>query len=572
MPDQPSICGCFAAATIALSLPALLNFDTASVQAKVSYDANASAASLSSFSSSSSSRSRHAAIPADNYYSACGGSQHYIWFQEEMPLKVYIDKSGAGVTERHNDLIKKAFEEMSKASKGKLKFQFVSKKPYDIICMYKPLGSHKGNSWEGAVTHTSTGPHHLEDATIVFHSDDTKFNNHSAFFEIALHEIGHAVGLGHSESSQDVMYGKVSNYGSKTTYSARDIETLAMLYRYRPPADELDMIERHKIEKLSGGNVEKLKVDLPAAKHNAYSDKLISAIKEKLPGSGFGSGSATDTTGGTCTVKVLVDRTGAILKQGILQSSGNSSFDENAKNAVSYASPLPLVDGLRMAEATEMQLKFGSDGSIVDPARKQETPALIAAKPVFASPLTQAPEAVPTPTKKAPAASSQPPALSSPTESSSPPASSLTQMNYFTNAHLDTDMFKVVPQTAQTDQSFGTADTVPSPNIRTSSSPAAAGVPAASSGSLDSWTTKVQRLARADFNRYALPEGTKIEILMRLNHNGTIAELKVKSSSGTGYLDEAALGNCQAHEPYPPAPGPGSGTTTRDVIVTFARD
>ena len=59
---------------------------------------------------------------------------------------------------------------------------------------------------------------------------------------------------------------------------------------------------------------------------------------------------------------------------------------------------------------------------------------------------------------------------------------------------------------------------------------------------------------------------------MRLNHNGTIAELKVKSSSGTGYLDEAALGNCQAHEPYPPAPGPGSGTTTRDVIVTFARD
>ncbi|MCA9813644.1 MAG: TonB family protein [Cyanobacteria bacterium HKST-UBA01] len=489
-----------------------------------------------------------------------------------MPLKVYIDKSGAGVTERHNDLIKKAFEEMSKASKGKLKFQFVSKKPYDIICMYKPLGSHKGNSWEGAVTHTSTGPHHLEDATIVFHSDDTKFNNHSAFFEIALHEIGHAVGLGHSESSQDVMYGKVSNYGSKTTYSARDIETLAMLYRYRPPADELDMIERHKIEKLSGGNVEKLKVDLPAAKHNAYSDKLISAIKEKLPGSGFGSGSATDTTGGTCTVKVLVDRTGAILKQGILQSSGNSSFDENAKNAVSYASPLPLVDGLRMAEATEMQLKFGSDGSIVDPARKQETPALIAAKPVFASPLTQAPEAVPTPTKKAPAASSQPPALSSPTESSSPPASSLTQMNYFTNAHLDTDMFKVVPQTAQTDQSFGTADTVPSPNIRTSSSPAAAGVPAASSGSLDSWTTKVQRLARADFNRYALPEGTKIEILMRLNHNGTIAELKVKSSSGTGYLDEAALGNCQAHEPYPPAPGPGSGTTTRDVIVTFARD
>lgn len=576
MPDQMNICGCFVAATIALSLPALLNLDTAAVQAKVSYDANASAASISSFSSSSSSRSRHAAIPADNYYSACGGSQHYIWFQEEMPLKVYIDKSGAGVTERHNDLVKKAFDEMSKASKGKLKFQFVSKKPYDIICMYKPLGSHKGNTWEGAVTHTSTGPHHLEDATIVFHSDDAKFHNHSAFFEVALHEIGHAVGLGHSESPQDVMYGKVSNYGSKTTYSARDIETLAMLYRYRPPADELDMVERHKIEKLSGGNVEKLKVDLPAAKHNAYSDKLISAIKEKISGSD--SASATATTGGACTIKVIVDRTGAILKQDILQSSGNSSFDENAKDAVSHASPLPPVDGLRMAEATEMQLKFGSDGSIVDPARKEEAtataaalenppraqlaakPALFAAEPVLATPSSPTPETFAAPTPKAP--------------EPSPSASSPTPVADASEGEAITGMFKIVPQTAQTahisppKRTFGAADTMPSSSIPASPPQATS----TASGSVATWTSKVQRQAVADFNRYALPEGKKIEVLMRLNQDGTIAEMKVKTSSGASYLDEAALGNCQANEPYPPLPAPTAGTATRDVVITFERN
>lgn len=574
MPDQPNICGCFVAATIALSLPALLNFDTASVQAKVSYDANGSAAFGS--------RLRQAAIPADNYYSACGGSQHYIWFPEEMPLKVYIDKSGTGVTERHNDLVKKAFEEMSKASKGKLKFQFVSKKPYDIICMYKPLGGHKGNSWEGAVTHTSTGPHHLEDATIVFHSDDAKFNNHSAFFEVALHEIGHAVGLGHSESPQDVMYGKVSTYGSKTTYSARDIETLAMLYRYRPPADELDMVERHKVEKLSGGNIEKLKVGLPAAKHNAYSDKLISAIKEKMPSSGFSSGSATGTTGGTCTLKVIIDRTGSILKQDILQSSGNSSFDENAKNAVSHASPLPPVDGLRLAEATEMQLKFGSDGSLVDPARKEEAtataaalgnptsnsgpntlaakPALFAAKPILATPSSSTPETFVAPATKAPEPS---PSTSSPT-----PAADASE------GEAITGMFKIVPQTAQTahisppKRTIGAADTMSSSSIPASPPQATS----TASGSVATWTSKVERQAVADFNRYALPEGKKIEVLMRLNQDGTIAEMKVKTSSGASYLDEAALGNCQANEPYPPLPAPTAGTATRDVVITFERD
>lgn len=594
MPDQPNIRGCFVAATIALSLPALLDFDTAAVQAKVSYDANGSATSGPWPGFAFGSRLRQAAIPADNYYSACGGSQHYIWFPEEMPLKVYIDKSGTGVTERHNALVKKAFEEMSKASKGKLKFQFVSKKPYDIICMYKPLGGHKGNSWEGAVTHTSTGPHHLEDATIVFHSDDTKFNNHSAFFEIALHEIGHAVGLGHSESPQDVMYGKVSTYGSKTTYSARDIETLAMLYRYRPPADELDMIERHKIEKVSGGNIEKLKVGLPAAKHNAYSDKLISAIKEKMPSSGFGSGSATSSTSGACTVKVIVDRTGSILKQDILQSSGNSSFDENAKNAVFYASPLPPVPGLRLAEATEMQLKFGSDGSIVDPARKAEPatkttaaalgnptsksgpdqlaakptlfaakPALFAAKPIFATQSSSTPGTFAAPTPKAP--------------EQSPLASSATSAADASEGEAITGMFKIVPQTAQTAQTahigqnkrtFGAADTMPSSSIPASSPQVAS----TASGSVAIWTSKVQRQALADFNRYALPEGKKIEVLMRLNQDGTIADMKVKTSSGASYLDEAALGNCQANEPYPPLPAPTAGAATRDVVITFERD
>lgn len=579
MPDQPNICGCFVAATIALSLPALLNFDTAAVQAKVSYDANGSAASGPGSGSAFGSRLRHAAIPADNYYGACGGSQHYIWFSEEMPLKVYIDKSGVGVTERHNDLVKKAFEEMSKASKGKLKFQFVSKKPYDIICMYKPLGSHKGNSWEGAVTHTSTGPHHLEDATIVFHSDDAKFNNHSAFFEVALHEIGHAVGLGHSESPQDVMYGKVSTYGSKTTYSTRDIETLAMLYRYRPPADELDMVERHKVEKLSGGNIEKLKVGLPAAKHNAYSDKLISAIKAKMPSSGFSSGSATGTTGGTCTLKVIIDRTGSILKQDILQSSGNSSFDENAKNAVSHASPLPPVDGLRLAEATEMQLKFGSDGSLVDPARKEEAtatvaalgnltsnsgpntlaakPALFAAKPILATPSSSTPETFVAPATEAPEPS---PSTSSPT-----PAADASE------GEAITGMFKIVPQTAHISQpkrTFGAADTMPSSSIPASPPQATS----TASGSVATWTAKVQRQAVADFNRYALPEGKKIEVLMRLNQDGTIAEMKVKTSSGASYLDEAALGNCQANEPYPPLPAPTAGTATRDVVITFERN
>ena len=587
MPDQPNIRGCFVAATIALSLPAFLNFDTAAVHAKVSYDANDSAAFGPRSGSAFGSKLRQAAIPADNYYSACGGSQHYIWFSEEMPLKVYIDKSGAGVTERHNDLVKKAFEEMSRASKGKLKFQFVPKKPYDIICMYKPLGSHKGNSWEGAVTHTSTGPHHLEDATIVFHSDDAKFNNHSAFFEVALHEIGHAVGLGHSESPQDVMYGKVSTYGSKTTYSARDIETLAMLYRYRPPADELDMVERHKIEKLSGGNVEKLKVGLPAAKHNAYSDKLISAIKAKISesgsGSGFSSGSATGTTGGTCTLKVIIDRTGAILKQDILQSSGNSGFDENAKDAVSHASPLPPVDGLRLAEATEMQLKFGSDGSIVDPARKVEPatkttatamenppraqlaakPALFAAEPVLATPSSSTPETFVAPATKAP--------------EPSPSTSSPTPVADASEGEAITGMFKIVPQTAQTAQTahigqnkrtVGAADTMPSSSIPASSPQSTS----TASGSVAIWTSKVQRQALADFNRYALPEGKKIEVLMRLNQDGTIADMKVKTSSGASYLDEAALGNCQANEPYPPVPAPTAGAATRDVVITFERD
>lgn len=172
------------------------------------------------------------------------GKSQPAWSKGHMPLKVFIGarensptlNAEENISSLSNDstvsLLERAFSEWQSGSSGAVSFTFVpTKNEANIICNWMNSSATMYHDSAQGMTQTSKGAHGaVKIISILLYGPDGRALNTDEFYEICLHEIGHALGLGHSNDREDIMYPSTRQI-PVTSLSQRDREVLMQLYR-----------------------------------------------------------------------------------------------------------------------------------------------------------------------------------------------------------------------------------------------------------------------------------------------------------------------------------------------------
>lgn len=167
------------------------------------------------------------------------------WNTSYLPLNVYIQTQG--VPQEYITQLKRAYKSWQTATDGEVTFALVnSPDDADLKCIFTNNIPDTSEDTVGIHQFKYYG-NEISDSTIYFRYTNKHGQQFSSdlFYTIALHEIGHSLGLaGHSSNPNDLMYpvSTARNIG----FSKRDLTTFKLLYKIIPDISNIEFDEEDK--------------------------------------------------------------------------------------------------------------------------------------------------------------------------------------------------------------------------------------------------------------------------------------------------------------------------------------
>lgn len=196
-----------------------------------------------------------------------------------MPLNVYIapmnfySKQGQNMKYRH--MVIRALEEWQKATRGKISFKVVN----------TLLESNVNIDWKrverkalGHCYFSFDGANRLYGAEVAIGLTDglvhADYMDESEVYHTILHEIGHAVGLGHSHNKADIMY--TPHQRGVNSISQGDVLTVNWLYSLPQGATTAEVASRYGI---GGSDIDEIITKFINKKTPSEFEKVKSSVK-----------------------------------------------------------------------------------------------------------------------------------------------------------------------------------------------------------------------------------------------------------------------------------------------------
>jgi tetratricopeptide (TPR) repeat protein len=174
----------------------------------------------------------------DNYLSEAEREGTRRWNNRSTPLRVYIqeDSNLQGYHSEFAQIVKQSFDDWASGTNGKVSFAFTNDpSEAQIKCSWTDNQAELGDTKELGLTLLTFSNGVIETANIKLFTlkgfcRDEAVELFPQAKCVALHEIGHALGLQHSNESFDTMFPLAPPKGLEFPLTKRDLNTVTALY------------------------------------------------------------------------------------------------------------------------------------------------------------------------------------------------------------------------------------------------------------------------------------------------------------------------------------------------------